>query len=69
MIKVLFVVNKNCCHGDCNTVVTFGMRGESTITNHIQSISTLLLVHLIVSVLCEAQLKLIEANRANYILV
>lgn len=36
MIKVLFVINQICCHGDYDAVVTLRMIEEHAITNCIQ---------------------------------
>lgn len=63
IVKVLLVINQICSHGDCDTIITLRMIDESP-----RTASTLSLGHIILTELCEAQLKLIEVSRGNYIL-
>lgn len=36
MIRVLFVINPFCCHGDCNIFVISSMKEESAVTDHMK---------------------------------
>lgn len=68
IVRVLLVINQICCHGGCNTVIKIeDNRWECHYKPHARTVSTLLVVHIILTELCEAQSKLIEASRGNYI--
>lgn len=57
IIKVLFVINPFCCHGDCSIFVILNMKEEIAITQF--------QVHIVCTELGEAHLKLIEANKTR----